>query len=147
MNTLAALSILSVSLAAAPVPAYQTTPTQVVQNIRYNAALTDYKMQDHVVEVTGRVDRIEKDGVGNYVAIMEVRIEEPAAEIYGTLRFTFDPSQCSGLASVAAPTDVVTIRGNFRFIRDQLRRVTVNRVTVDVLDCELVPVQPVARTR
>ena len=153
MNVLATMTVLSLALSADPVgpPAgpqlYVGTPPQVVQIIRYNAAQTDQWLQDKRVEITGPLSRIEKDGLGNYVAVMETRIEEPAGEVSGTIRFRFDPGNRLGLSTVTPPTDVVTIRGDLRFINDLLRRMTRNTVTVNVLNCELVPPGDVKVTR
>jgi hypothetical protein len=144
MNPLAPL-VLALSLAANNLAAnnapdiYHGTPSEVVQIIRFNAAHQDLWLQDRRVEVTGVVSRIEKDGLGNYVAIMKTRIEEPASEVSGTLRFTFAPSERDALAAVMVPDQKVTIQGDFRFVRDLLRRMAKNSVTVDVLNCQVVP--------
>lgn len=140
--SLSALALLALALTANNAPHFQGTPTEVVQTIRYNAAATDLWLQDSRVEIKGVVSRIEKDGLGNYIAIMETRIEEPAAEVSGTLRFTFAPSERDSLAAVLVPDQAVTIQGDFRFIRDLLRRMSRNSVTVDVLNCQLVPAAP-----
>lgn len=140
MNPLAPLALLALFLSANNAPIFQGTPTDVVQIIRYNAASTDLWLQDHRVEIKGVVSRIEKDGLGNYIAIMETRIEEPAAEVSGTIRFKFAPSERDSLAAVLVPAQVVTIQGDFRFVRDLLRRMARNSVTVDLLNCQLVPV-------
>jgi hypothetical protein len=137
MSSLAALAVLALSFSANHAPMFQGTPIEVVQTIRYNAARTDLWLQDRRVEIRGVVSRIEKDGLGNYVAVMETRIEEPAAEVFGTIRFTFAPSQRDSLAAVLVPAQEVTIQGDFRFVRDLLRRMARNSVTVDVLNCQL----------
>ncbi|MGI8980700.1 MAG: hypothetical protein ACR2FY_15850 [Pirellulaceae bacterium] len=139
MSPLAPLAILALSLSADRAPIFQATPAEVVQTIRYNAASTDLWLQDHRVEIRGVVSRIEKDGLGNYIAIMETRIDEPAAEVSGTLRFTFAPSERDSLAAVLAPAQAVSIQGDFRFVRDLLRRMARNSVTVDLLNCQVVP--------
>src|SRR5687768_1230796 len=138
MSPLAPLAILALSLSADRAPIFQTTPSEVVQTIRHNAASTDLWLQDHRVEIRGVVSRIEKDGLGNYVAIMETRIEEPAAELSGTLRFKFAPAERESLAAVLVPTQPVSIQGDFRFVRDLLRRMARNSVTVDLLNCQVV---------
>src|SRR5436190_1123868 len=140
MSPLAPLALLALSLSVNNAPIFQATPASVVQTIRYNAAATDLYLQDHRVEIKGVVSRIEKDGLGNYVAIMETRIEEPGAEVSGTIRFKFDPASRDSLAAVMTPDQVVAIQGDFRFVRDLLRRMTKNTVTVDLLNCEVVPV-------
>lgn len=137
--SLASLAIVALSLSANNAPIFQGTPNEVVQSIRYNAAKTDLWLQDHRVEIKGVVSRIEKDGLGNYIAIMVTRIEEPAAEVSGTIRFTFAPSERDSLAAVLVPDQAVTIQGDFRFVRDLLRRMARNTVTVDLLNCQLVP--------
>jgi hypothetical protein len=139
MSPLAPLALLALSFSANNFPIFQGTPAGVVQSIRYNAAATDLHLQDHRVEITGVVSRIEKDGIGNYIAIMETRIEEPAAEVSGTLRFKFAPAERDSLAAVLVPEQLVTIQGDFRFVRDLLRRMARNTVTVDLLNCQLVP--------
>src|SRR5436189_3249211 len=98
--SLSALALVALSLSANNAQLFQGTPTDVVQTIRYNAAKTDFWLQDHRVEIKGVVSRIEKDGLGNYIAIMETRIEEPAAEVSGTIRFKFAPSERDSLAAV-----------------------------------------------
>ena len=133
------LALLALSFSANNAPIFQTTPDSVVQTIRYNAAATDLWLQDHRVEIKGVVSRIEKDGLGNYVAIMETRIEEPAAEVSGTIRFKFAPSERDSMAAVLAPNQEVAIQGDFRFVRDLLRRMARNSVTVDLLNCQVVP--------
>ncbi len=140
MSPLAPLAILALSFSANNALLLQGTSAEVVQTIRYNAAATDLRLQDRRVEIRGVVNRIEKDGLGNYIAIMETRIEEPSAEVSGTIRFTFAPSQRDSLAGVLVPAQEVTIQGDFRFVRDLLRRMARNSVTVDVLNCQLVPV-------
>ena len=137
--SLSALALVALSLSANNAQLFQGTPTDVVQTIRYNAAKTDFWLQDHRVEIKGVVSRIEKDGLGNYIAIMETRIEEPAAEVSGTIRFKFAPSERDSLAAVLVPDQKVTIQGDFRFVRDLLRRMARNTVTVDLLNCQLVP--------
>lgn len=137
--SLSSLAILALSLSANNAPIFHGTPNEVVQSIRYNAAKTDLWLQDHRVEITGVVSRIEKDGLGNYVAIMQTRIEEPAAEVSGTIRFKFAPGERDSLAAVLVPDQKVTIQGDFRFVRDLLRRMARNTVTVDLLNCQLVP--------
>jgi hypothetical protein len=137
MSALAAMAVLALSLSANNAPIFHGTPTEVVQTIRYNAARTDLRLQDRRVEIKGVVSRIEKDGLGNYVAVMETRIEEPAAEVSGTIRFTFAPSQRDSLAAMPVPAQEVTIQGDLRFVRDLLRRMARNMVTVDVLNCQL----------
>ncbi|MFN0017289.1 MAG: hypothetical protein ACKVP0_03455 [Pirellulaceae bacterium] len=141
--SLSSLAIIALSLSANNTPIFQGTPNEVVQTIRYNAAKTDLWLQDHRVEIKGVVSRIEKDGLGNYIAIMETRIEEPAAEVSGTIRFKFAPSERDSLAAVLVPDQKVTIQGDFRFVRDLLRRMARNTVTVDLLNCQLVPGEPV----
>ena len=132
--------VLALALSANNAPdIYHGTPPDVVQIIRYNAAHQDLWLQDRRIEITGVVSRIEKDGLGNYVAIMETRIEVPAAEVSGTIRFTFAPSERDALAAVMATNQKVTIQGDFRFVRDLLRRMARNSVTVDVLNCQVVP--------
>ncbi len=137
--SLSALALVALSLSANNAPIFQGTPTDVVQTIRYNAAKTDFWLQDHRVEIKGVVSRIEKDGLGNYIAIMETRIEEPAAEVSGTIRFHFSPAERDSLAGVLVPDQEVVVAGDFRFVRDLLRRMARNTVTVDVLNCQLVP--------
>lgn len=141
--SLASLAIVALSFSANNAPIFQGTPSEVVQSIRYNAAKTDLWLQDHRVEIKGVVSRIEKDGLGNYIAIMETRIEEPAAEVSGTIRFKFAPSERDALAAVLVPDQAVTIQGDFRFVRDLLRRMARNTVTVDLLNCRLVPAEVV----
>lgn len=141
--SLASLAIVVLSFSANNAPIFQGTPSEVVQSIRYNAAKTDLWLQDHRVEIKGVVSRIEKDGLGNYIAIMETRIEEPAAEVSGTIRFKFVPSERDALAAVLVPDQAVTIQGDFRFVRDLLRRMARNMVTVDLLNCRLVPAEVV----
>lgn len=140
MTSFAALAVLALPFSANNAPIFQGTPTEVVQTIRYNAARTDLWLQDRRVEIKGVVSRIERDGLGNYVAVMKTRIEEPAAEVSGTIRFTFAPSQRDSLAAVLVPAQEVTIQGDFRFVRDLLRRMARNTVTVDVLNCQLSPI-------
>jgi hypothetical protein len=139
MSPLAPLVLLAVSFSANKAPLFQGTPSDVVQLIRYNAAATDLHLQDRRVEIQGVVSRVEKDGLGNYVAIMETRIEDPSAEVSGTLRFQFAPAERDSLAAVMVPDQIVTIQGDFRFIRDLLRRMAKNSVTVDLLNCQVVP--------
>lgn len=139
MSPLVPLVLLAVTFSANKAPLFQGTPSEVVQLIRYNAAATDLHLQDRRVEIKGVVSRVEKDGLGNYVAIMETRIEDPASEVSGTLRFQFAPSERDSLAAVMVPSQIVTIQGDFRFVRDLLRRMAKNSVTVDVLNCQVVP--------
>ena len=139
MSPLAPL-VLALSLSANNAPdIYHGTPPEVVQIIRFNAAHRDLWLQDRRVAISGIVSRVEKDGLGNYVAIMETRLEEPAGEVSGTIRFTFAPAERDSLAAVLAPSQSVTIQGDFRFVRDLLRRMAHNSVTVDILNCQLVP--------
>jgi hypothetical protein len=139
MSPLAPLALLALSFTANNGPIFQTTPASVVQTIRYNAAATDLWLQDRRVEIKGVVSRIEKDGLGNYVAIMETRFEAPGSEVSGTIRFQFAPSERDSLAVVLVPDQEVAIQGDFRFVRDLLRRMARNSVTVDLLNCQVVP--------
>src|SRR5262245_26039054 len=118
MSPLAPLALLAASFSANNAPIFQGTPTDVVQTIRFNAAAADLYLQDHRVEIKGVVSRIEKDGLGNYVAIMKTRVEEPAAEVSGTIRLKFAPSERDSLAAILAPGQVAAIQGDFRFVRD-----------------------------
>ena len=139
MSPLASLALLALSFSANNAPLFQTTPASVVQTIRYNAAAQDLWLQDRRVEIKGIVSRIEKDGLGNYVAIMETRIEAPASEVSGTIRFQFAPSERGSMAAVLVPDQEVAIQGDFRFVRDLLRRMARNTVTVDLLNCQVAP--------
>src|SRR5205085_9277074 len=122
MSPLAPLALLALSLSANNGPIFQTTPASVVQTIRYNTAAQDLWLQDHRVEIKGVVSRIEKDGLGNYIAVMETRLEVPASEVSGTIRFHFAPSERDSLAMVLVPDQEVAIQWDFRFVRDLLRR-------------------------
>jgi hypothetical protein len=139
MSPLAPLALLALSFSANNAPIFQATPASVVQTIRYNAAAADLYLQDHRVEIKGVVSRIEKDGLGNYVAIMKTRIEDPASEVSGTIRFKFAPSERDSLAAIMAPGQVAAIQGDFRFVRDLSDRMAKNTITVDLLNCQVAP--------
>jgi hypothetical protein len=139
MSPLAPLALVALSLSANDGPIFQTTPSNVVQTIRFNAAAADLYLQDHRVEIKGVVSRIEKDGLGNYVAIMKTRVEEPNAEVSGTIRLKFAPSERDSLAAILAPNQVAAIQGDFRFVRDLSDRMAYNTITVDLLNCKVAP--------
>jgi hypothetical protein len=137
------LTIATILLSAnnAPVP-YATTPTEIVQIVRFNAAMTDEHLQDQLVEVTGMVSSISKDGLGNYVAMMETTVRDYTGTYTGTIRFTFAPTFRGELAMLAPPGQPATIRGACRKIDNYLYRLTRNSLIVDVLDCELAEAIP-----
>lgn len=137
------LTIATILLSAnnAPVP-FATTPTEILQTVRFNAATTDEHLQDQWVEVTGMISSIGKDGLGNYVAMMETTVRDYTGTYTGTMRFTFAPTFRGELAMLAPPGQPATIRGVCRKIDNFLNRLTRNTVVVDVLDCELAEAIP-----
>ena len=134
--TLLSIACLLVSAQADEI--YEGTPADLLAAIYYNAALTDEAIQDHTVEITGSLSRVERDGLGNYIAIMQSNVRAFDGDRTVIVRFAFPPTAKAELAKQTAPNQEVTIRGACRFINDTLRRVAHNTVTVDVLNCKLV---------
>ena len=133
--TLAAGLLFGVNNVQAP---FATTPPEMLQIVRYNAALTDAKLQDHVLDVTGVVTSVSKDGLGNYVAIMETLVRDTTGEYRATIRFNFDPVLRDELAQISPPGQPATIRGICRKIDNLLPRMTRNSLTVDLQECQIV---------
>jgi hypothetical protein len=123
-------------LAAQPAPT-ATTPVEVLDIVRYNAALADETLMHHVVELTGPVTEIYRDGMGGYIARMDAAIGEVDWNGRLELHCHFSPAARNALASVK-PGAAVTIRGIPRQIKDHLHWPTDSAVRIDVKECELV---------
>ena len=128
--------MLAALLSAQPAPT-ATTPVEVLDIVRYNAALADDAIMHHVVELTGPVTEIYRDGMGGYIARMDAAIGEVSWNGRLELHCHFPAGARNALASVK-PGAAVTIRGIPRHIKDHLHWPTDSAVRIDVKDCELV---------
>lgn len=122
-------------LAAQPAPT-ATTPVEVLDIVRYNAALADETLMHHVVELTGPVTEIYRDGMGGYVARLDAAINEAYGRGRLELHCHFPAGARNALAAVK-PGAAVTIRGIPRQIKDHLHWPTDASVRIDVKECEL----------
>jgi hypothetical protein len=124
---------LASALAAAPI---STTPVEVLGICRFNAALADESLMHHVVDLTGTVSEIERDGIGGYIVLLEGKshLGEFAGRV--EIRCHFSPAARSGLAKIK-PGEVVTIRGVPRELRDHLHFPVDRNVSIKMKDCQL----------
>jgi hypothetical protein len=121
-------------LVAAPT---KTTPVEVLSICRFNAALADEALMHHVVDLTGAVTEIERDGIGGYIVRMDA--ETHLSDFLGRVEIYchFNATYRSALATIR-PGQAVTIRGVPRELRDQLSFPLDKNVRIKMKDCELV---------
>lgn len=124
---------LASALVAAPT---QTSPVEVLGICRFNAALADETLLHHVVDLTGTVSAIERDGIGGYIVLLEGKshLGDFAGRV--EIRCHFSASARSGLSKVK-PGEAVTIRGVPRELRDHLRFPIDRNVSIKMKDCQL----------
>ena len=126
--------LLATALVAAPT---KTTPVEVLSICRFNAALADEALMHHVVDLTGAVTEIERDGIGGYIVRMDA--EAHLSDFLGRVEICchFSATARSALATIR-PGQAVTIRGVPRELRDQLSFPLDKNVRIKMKDCELV---------
>lgn len=124
---------LASALAAAPT---QTSPAEVLGICRFNAALADESLMHHVVDLTGVVSEIERDGIGGYIVLLEGKSH--LGDFVGRveIRCHFSPTARSGLAKIKQG-EAVTIRGVPRELRDHLHFPVDRNVSITMKDCQL----------
>jgi hypothetical protein len=124
---------LASALVAAPTA---STPLEVLGICRFNAALADETLLHHVVDLTGTVSRIERDGIGGYIVLLEGKnhLGDFAGRV--EVHCHFSASVRSGLAKIK-PGEVVTIRGVPRELRDHLHFPLDRNVSIKMKDCQL----------
>lgn len=115
----------------------KTTPVEVLAVCRFNAALADETLMHHVVDLTGAVTEIERDGIGGYVVRLEGQAHE--SDFIGRVEFFchFSGTARADLAAIR-PGQAVTIRGVPRELRDQLNFPLDKNVRIKMKDCQLV---------
>jgi len=128
--------MLAALLAAQPAPT-ATTPLDVLDIVRYNAALADEVLMHHVVELTGPVTEVYRDGMGGYIARLDASISDVAWRGRLEVHCHFPRPARIALASIK-PGTAVTIRGIPRQIKDHLHWPTDASVRIDVKECEMV---------
>ena len=129
----AALLVAS-AIVAAPTKA---TPLEVLAMCRFNAAQADATLLNHVVELTGNVTEIERDGIGGYI----VRLDASASEhdFLGRVEIHchFTGTARGDLAKIKRG-EPVTISGVPRELRDQLHFPLDANVRIKMKDCQIV---------
>ena len=128
--------MLAALLAAQPAPT-ATTPTDVLDIVRFNAALADEVIMHHVVELTGPVTEVYRDGMGGYIARMDAAVSEVHTRGRLEIHCHFPREARVALASIK-PGALVTIRGIPRQIKDHLHWPTDASVRIDVKECGLI---------
>ena len=127
-----------ISVQPAPTP---TTPTEVLNIWRFNAALADDAIFHHVVELTGPVSEIYRDGMGGYIVRFDAAVSDPDWTGRIEIHCHFAGAARSALASVK-PGVEVTIRGIPRQMRDHLTFLVDPNVRLDVKDCTVAAAAP-----
>jgi hypothetical protein len=124
---------LASALVAAPT---QTSPVEVLAVCRFNAAQADETLLHHVVDLTGTVAQIERDGIGGYIVRLES--QNHLGDFVGRVEICchFSASARSGLAKIK-PGEAVTIRGVPRELRDHLHFPIDRNVSIKMKDCQL----------
>jgi hypothetical protein len=132
----------SLMLAAVVVAApTKTTPVEVLTVCRFNAALADETLMHHVVELTGIVTEVERDGIGGYIVRMDGEAHE--SDFIGRVEICchFIGTARPALAGIK-PGQAVTIRGIPRELRDHLSFPLDKNVRIKMKDCELLVAAP-----
>jgi hypothetical protein len=116
----------------------KTTPVEVLTVCRFNAALADATLMHHVVDLTGTVTEVERDGIGGYIVRLDAQTHEP--DFIGRVEICchFSGTARGSLATIK-PGLPVTIRGVPRELRDHLSFPLDKNVRVVMRDCELIP--------
>jgi hypothetical protein len=125
--------LIAISLITAPT---KTTPIEVLATLRFNAAQADATLMNHVVELTGVVTKVERDGIGGYVVRVDGATHE--SDFIGRVEIHchFAGTARSALAQIKTG-ETVTIRGVPRELRDHLHFPVDRNVLVTVKDCEI----------
>jgi hypothetical protein len=128
---------LAATLAVAQSAPNKTTPVEVLQTCRFNAALADETLLHHWVELTASVTQIERDGIGGYVVRVDGDVHE--SDFIGRVEIVchFRSTSRTDLARIK-PGVPVTIRGVPRELTDHLHFPVDRNVVVKMKDCELV---------
>jgi hypothetical protein len=114
-----------------------TTPLEVLDICRFNAARADETLLHHRIDLTGTVAEVERDGIGGYIVRLQAMTHEPDFIGRIELQCHFAGSARSDLAKIA-PGTAVTIRGVPRTVRDQLGSPIDKHVIVTLKECGLV---------
>ena len=127
--------MLAAVLVAAPT---KTTPVEVLAVCRFNAALADETLMNHVVDLTAAVTEVERDGIGGYIVRLDAESHE--SDFIGRVEICchFSGTARPALATIK-PGQLVTIRGVPRTLRDHLSFPLDKNVRIVMKDCELAP--------
>jgi hypothetical protein len=150
----AALLSAATLFVAQPAPA-KTTPHEVLDMARFNAALVDAVLLHHWVDLTGTVTAVERDGIGGYIVKLDAsrHVSDFIGRVEIHCHFAGNSSYYSGsnhgfagnnrtdLAQIK-PGVPVTIRGIPRHLKDHLHFPIDRNVVFTVKDCELVQPAP-----
>jgi hypothetical protein len=129
--------LVAASLTIAQPAVTKTTPIEVLQACRFNAALADETLLHHWVELTANITEIERDGIGGYVVRVEGDVHE--SDFLGRVEIVchFRGTARADLARIKSGVPV-TIRGVPRELTDHLHFPVDRNVVVKMKDCELV---------
>lgn len=133
---LASLLVAAALVSASQNAPLETTPLEVLEICRFNAARADETLLHHRIDLTGAVAEVERDGIGGYIVRLQATTHAP--DFIGRIEIQchFAGSARSDLAKIA-PGTAVTIRGVPRSLRDQLGSPIDKHVIVIMKDCGL----------
>ena len=132
----ASLLLAAVLATAQPGPT-QTTPAKVLDTCRFNAALADETLLHHIVELTGVVSEVERDGIGGYVVRFAGSRHEADFVGRALILCHFRGAARADLAKIR-PGVAVTVRGVPRELVDHLHFPVDRHVVLTMKDCELI---------
>jgi hypothetical protein len=124
-------ALLAVQPAAAPL-----SPIEVLDVVRFNAAATDDAILHRVVELTGEITEVYRDGIGGYVVRLDGAIEEANRSGRIEIHCHFAATARADLAKIK-PGEPVTLRGIPRTTKDHLHWPVDPNVRIDVKSCAL----------
>jgi hypothetical protein len=130
-------SLLALGLVAPQPEVTKTTPGEVLQIVRFNAACTDELLMHQVVELRGEATEIYRDGIGGYVVRFDASFRDLDRQGRIEIHCHFAGGARRELAGIE-PGKLVTLRGVPRQIKDHLHWPTDASVWVTVKDCALV---------
>jgi hypothetical protein len=129
--------LVAATLTVAQPAVTKTTPIEVLQTCRFNAALADETLLHHWVDLTATITEIERDGIGGYVVRVNGQTHE--SDFIGRVEIVchFRGTARGDLARIQ-PGVPVTIRGIPRELTDHLHFPVDRNVVLKMKDCELV---------
>jgi hypothetical protein len=135
IHTMFTSLLITALIAVQPDPA-PMSPVEVLQIVRFNAAATDDAILHRVVELTGDVTEIYRDGIGGYVVRLDSVVKEPHRTGRIEIHCHFAGISRGDLAKIK-PRMPVTLRGIPRTTKDHLHWPVDPNVRLDVKDCTL----------